>query len=273
MKAKYYIGIVTYLLISAFSVRAQSVEFASVRHSEGTAIIVNNYQTDYDYYYSSRISRFHRSYSTFTYYAPVFTETYWYNYQPNSWGISIYDGGGFGIGFSSGYPAYAYDYGYYGGWSEPYFSNSFYWGYSPAYYNYWYSPAVVNVRIGNSWPAPNYGHNGYGDHHNHNNNFYRPVRTSSNYYSSGNKSNNSAGNVSRRSTSASDNNSSGGETRRYQSPSKDRRVRDDGNSGEIVDNNDGSNNGNGGKAGAGKGTNVNTNPVTRSRTQYENSGR
>ena len=60
-------------------------------------VVVNNYYDDYDYYFSSRINRFHRSYTAFDYYAPVFTDSYWYNYQPYSWGVSIYGGGGFGL--------------------------------------------------------------------------------------------------------------------------------------------------------------------------------
>ena len=115
MKAKYHIGITGLLLIVASSLNAQVYETGNNRY-DGATVVVNNYQGDYDYYYSSRINRFHRSYSAFNYYAPVFTETYWYNYQPFSWGISIYGGGGFGIGYSYNFPVYSYGYGYYNGW-------------------------------------------------------------------------------------------------------------------------------------------------------------
>ena len=242
MKAKYNIGLISVLLIVASSLQAQMNDIDSYGY-DGATVTVNNYYGDYDYFYSSRISRFHRSYTSFNYYAPVFTETYWYNYQPYTWGISIYGGGGFGYGFSTGYPVYGYNYGYNRGWYEPYFSNSFFWGYAPVYYNYWYAPAVVNVRPGYNWHAPYYyGSNGHGEHHNHYNDYYRPANTSYGYYPSGNKSNNS-GNVSRRETATPGNNTSGSDTRRYLRPSKDRRVADDGNTGNNG-NNTGNNNGN-----------------------------
>ena len=59
----------------------------------------------------------------------MFTDSYWYNYQPFSWGISIYGGRGFGFGYSYNYPVY-YDYG----WNDPYFGSSYYWGYDPFFY-------------------------------------------------------------------------------------------------------------------------------------------
>ena len=72
MKSKYHIGLSLILLLASSSLNAQSVEFASNRHDGATTVVVNNYHNDYDYYYSSRINRFHRSYTSFNYYAPVF---------------------------------------------------------------------------------------------------------------------------------------------------------------------------------------------------------
>jgi hypothetical protein len=127
MKANFNIGIIAALLLTGSTLKAQVADMRDFRNDD--ARIVNNYYDDYDYYFSSRINRFHRSYSAFDYYSPVFTETYWYNYQPHSWGISIYGGGGFGIGYSYNYPVYNYGYGnFYGGY-EPYFGSSYYWGY------------------------------------------------------------------------------------------------------------------------------------------------
>jgi len=158
MKAKYYIGIISILLLTGSTVKGQIADMRDYRNDDAR-IVVNNYYDDYDYYFSSRINRFHRSYTAFNYYAPVFTDTYWYNYQPYSWGISIYGDSGFGIGYSYNYPVYNYDYGYnYGGY-DPYFGSSFYWGYDPFYYNNWY------------------GHN-----HNHGYNDYRPVYNTYNNY-------------------------------------------------------------------------------------------
>ena len=209
MKAKYYIGILSVLLLTISTVNAQIADMRDYRNDDAR-IVVNNYYDDYDYYFSSRINRFHRSYSTFDYYAPVFTDSYWYNYRPYSWGISIYGGDGFGFGYSFNYPFYNYDYGYnYGGY-DSYFGSSYYWGYNPFFYNNWYTPVIFNVRIRNRWSNNYYGWN----RHNHRFNDYRPgyntynnynypsTRYSSSGYSSGrrvdNFSESSSGNVSRR---------------------------------------------------------------------------
>jgi hypothetical protein len=109
MKAKYYIGIVSALLLFQLSVKAQNADYRDDR-SNDAKIVVNNYYNDYDYYYSSRINRFHRSFAAFDYYSPLFTDLYWYNYRPFSWGLSIYGGGfGFGLGLGIGF-GYSYNY-------------------------------------------------------------------------------------------------------------------------------------------------------------------
>jgi hypothetical protein len=190
MKTSYYIGILSVLMLTGSTVKAQIGDMQEYRNDD--ARIVNNYYDDYDYYFSSRINRFHRSYSAFSYYAPVFTETYWYNYQPYSWGISIYGGGGFGIGYSNNYPVYNSGYGY-DGWYDPYFGSSYSWGYNPFYYNSWYSPIVINIGIGNRWHNDYYGSNGHTNHYNnyrsdhYTNNSYNNYR-SSRYSSSDNQS-------------------------------------------------------------------------------------
>jgi hypothetical protein len=131
---------------------------------------------DFGYHYSSRISRFHHSYSSFEYYSPVFTESYWYNYEPYTWGLTIYSGGGFAnrYGHSWSYPAY-----YSTGWSAPGYYNSYYWGYDPFDYD-WYTPVVINVRIRNYNPnyrtkyitRYDYGYNSIRVIGNHNNSYY-----------------------------------------------------------------------------------------------------
>ena len=129
MKAKYYIGILSALLLAGSTVKAQYADNGYYGNDD-TRIIVNNYYDDYDYYYSSRINRFHRSYAVFDYYSPVFTDTYWYSYRPYTWGLSIYRGGlGFSMGYNTYYPVYyGYDwdyyYGYNYGWYDPYYSGS-----------------------------------------------------------------------------------------------------------------------------------------------------
>ena len=176
MKAKYYIGILSALVLSGMPVKAQYAGFGNYSNV-ASVTVTNNYHGDYDYYYSSRINRFHRSYVAFNYYSPVFTETYWYSYSPYTWGASIYRGGlGFNLGYNYYYPLYyGSDYFYDYGWYDPFFSSSYYRGYEP-YYAYWYTPVIVNLRFGNRWDNHYRGWNG----HNHMNdsywrNGYRPV--------------------------------------------------------------------------------------------------
>ena len=109
MKAKLYIRIIVVFMLTGLTVNAQT-NYAGDFRNDDAIVVVNNYYDNYDYYYSSRINRFHRSYTDFNYYAPVYTDAYWYNYQPFTWGISIYGGGGFGIGYATAYPVYNYGY-------------------------------------------------------------------------------------------------------------------------------------------------------------------
>ena len=64
--------------------------------STGNTYITNNYYDEddyYDYYYTSRIRRFHRDlYCGWGYYDPFYTNLYWYDYNPYNWGVSIYMG-------------------------------------------------------------------------------------------------------------------------------------------------------------------------------------
>ena len=96
-----------------------------------------NYDEDdyYDYAYSARIRRFHSPYVWSSYYDDFYTNLYWYNYNPMSWGTSIY------LGYSFWYPSY-YNHNPYWGYSSfgysPWGYN--YWGYNPYYYGWGYSP-------------------------------------------------------------------------------------------------------------------------------------
>src|SRR4030043_1283506 len=131
MKAKFYIGLISALLLAGSPMAAQFADDGF--RNDNTGLVINNYYyDDYDYYYASRINRFHRSYAAFDYYSPVFTEIYYYNYRPFSWGISIYGGGGFGFGLGHSYRYPVYNYG----WDDPYYGSSLYWGYEPYYYSY-----------------------------------------------------------------------------------------------------------------------------------------
>jgi hypothetical protein len=184
MKAKIYSVILSALLLAALPAKAQFADTRDFRNNDA-GLVVNNYYDDNDYYYSSRINRFHKSYAAFDYYSPVFTETYWYSYQPYSWGVSIYGRSGGGFGFSSNYPVYYYGWGtdyWYDhnyGWYDPYYGSSYYWGYDPYYYS-WYSPVIVNINVGYNWRSNHYW-NWYGQNHLYHN--HRPVyHTTNNYY-------------------------------------------------------------------------------------------
>lgn len=105
----------------------------------GDTYITNNYygdyyEDDYDYFYASRINRFHRPIWGFGYYDPFYTNMYWYNYDPFFFGTSIYAGwgwGGFyrpwGWGWNTGFG--------WGGWYNNWGWNG--WGYSPYCYSGW----------------------------------------------------------------------------------------------------------------------------------------
>jgi hypothetical protein len=81
---------------------------------KGNTYITNNYYDDYyDYEYSSRIRRFYTPAYGYGYYDPFYTNSYWYDYNPNSWGVSIY------LGYNWWAPSYYYysPFCYGGGWS------------------------------------------------------------------------------------------------------------------------------------------------------------
>jgi len=170
MKAKLYIGLISAMMLSGFSAKAQMAD----AREHGTGMEYNN-RGDYDYYYSSRINRFHRQYSTFTYFSPAYTDSYWYSSQPYSWGMSIYGGS---VGFGAGYPSYS-SYG----WNTPYYGDSFYYGSNPNYYGGWYSPVVVSINLGGWWPRAYYGWHGHNDYYygNNHNNYYNNNYYNNNY--------------------------------------------------------------------------------------------
>ena len=117
--------------------------------------ITNNYYGDYyedsDYFYASRIRRFHRNYGAWGYYDPFYTNMYYYNYDPFFWGTSIYVGAwpyygwgwnnwgwnsgfgwNYGLGWNSGW-------GWYGGFGMPACYGGWGGGYWNGYNNgYWH---------------------------------------------------------------------------------------------------------------------------------------
>jgi hypothetical protein len=208
MKAKLYIGILSAVLLPGFLAQSQIAD-SRYSNNNDAGLVINNYYDNYDYYYASRINRFHRSFSAFSYYSPIFTDSYWYNYEPYTWGLSIYGGGGIGFGLTYNYPFYNYG----DNWNYPLFNNYYSWGYDPYYYGYnpfyynrWYSPLVMNFGIRNyrthnyyNWYDRNHRDYDFRSVHNNYNNysndrsFYNNSRRNSPVSSSS-----SAGNVSRR---------------------------------------------------------------------------
>ncbi len=105
----------------------------------GNTYVTNNYNGDYyDYEYSSRIRRFYNPVYGYNYYDPYYTNSYLYDYNPSSWGVSIY------LGYNWWAPSsFYYDPFCYGGYSVGYGYNP-YWGYQPyshcgSYYNSYFS--------------------------------------------------------------------------------------------------------------------------------------
>lgn len=120
---------------------------------QGNTYVTNNYYDNYDdYYYSSRIKRFHRPYSGFGYYSNCYTDFYFYNHNPHYYGTSIYIGWGYPnyyyrpyhyyrpYPYYGYYPSYGYNpYGGYGGYYSGYhhgYANGYHHGYNDGYYGY-----------------------------------------------------------------------------------------------------------------------------------------
>ncbi|HQK67456.1 MAG TPA: hypothetical protein PLL94_04860, partial [Bacteroidales bacterium] len=202
MKAKLYISALSAVILSIIPAKVSSSD-KNYLSNGGTDIVINNYYDNYDYYYTSRIYRFHRSYTAFDYYSPVYTDVYWYTYRPFTWGVSIYGGGRLGFGFAINYPVYYSGWGYSWydyDWYYPYYGNSWYWGYNPYYYS-WYSPAIININIGYPWRYNHWWRNNYWAWNRHNNwwrNDYRPFHNDRyRYYASGYSSRDYSGRDSR----------------------------------------------------------------------------
>ena len=74
----------------------------------------------YDYYYSSRLRRFHGPHFGFSYYNNYFTNSFWYSQNPYNCGVSIY-----------------YGYNFWNPWYlDPWHNHNFGWGYH-SQHNHW----------------------------------------------------------------------------------------------------------------------------------------
>jgi len=113
---------------------------------DGNTYITNNYYSGdnyefneddyYDYAYAARLRRFHSPVYGYGYYNSYYTNTYWYDYNPFNWGVSIYlSYPWWGFGYSTyGYGGYGYGgYGY-GGYGGYYGGHHGYYGGHHGYY-------------------------------------------------------------------------------------------------------------------------------------------
>ncbi len=177
--------LLTTITIMSLTINASAIEdggYSGKGYQYGNqGVVVNNYYLDNGYEYASRINRFHRTYVSFDFYSPLFTDIFWYNYSPYTWGVSIYD-----------------DWYYYGSGASRYtwrsgFGGSYWWGYDPwrdynpwmGYgWSSWYNPGItysVNFYLGrphNHYPVT------WNNWHHHHNDHNRPVYNvyNNNYY-------------------------------------------------------------------------------------------
>jgi len=175
MKTKKILAVIATLTIALNATASDGTEISERKSNEygNQQVVVNNYYSDNGYEYSSRIKRFHSSFSSFDFYAPVYTETYWYHYTPYTWGVSIYD-----------------DWHYYGAGVSRYswrsgFGGSYWWGFDPMWnsdpwmgygWNSYYSPGFsygINLYLG----RPQYHYPVAWNRWNHHQHwdYYRPV--------------------------------------------------------------------------------------------------
>lgn len=167
---------------NGYSSEPQPSTTTTTQDPQGNTYITNNYYNDddyYDYAYSARLRRYYTPAIGYSYYDPYYTNSYWYDYTPASWGVSIYLGynwwapsyyysspfcyGG-GVSFGWGYNPWGYD-PWYGGWHNPYsYGHGYNHGYADGYwdgYNHGYSDGYYglgnpNPYYYNSYDATSY---------------------------------------------------------------------------------------------------------------------
>jgi len=120
----------------------------------------NYYSQDYDdYNYSAQLRRYDDNWgNNWGYYDDVYTNSYWYNYNPYAFGMSIY------------YPSYwAF------GWGYPYFG--FGWGFGYPYWGWGHGWGSWYGGWGRGWGCSAWG--GYYNSYDRNSNFVGPRTTPS----------------------------------------------------------------------------------------------
>lgn len=125
------------------------------------------YYDDYDYYYSSRVRRFHRPFYGFNFFDPVYVDMSYYDpfLSPGAT-VLIYD------------DVFAFN-NWYGGSRWNRWNNGFSWGIGFSPWSYGYNS--WNNFGWNSFGPSYYGYNNYGYGYNYNNGFYCPPTWGSGY--------------------------------------------------------------------------------------------
>jgi hypothetical protein len=121
----------------------------------------------YDYSYAARIRRFNTNYTTgLGYYDPFYTNIYYYDYNPISFGTSVYTTYGFwNPGFNT--MVYSRPFGWNLGFRQRMSWDPF-WGWNSAWYGYdpfwsWNNPWNWSSPYYSCWNSPWYWYNGWGN--------------------------------------------------------------------------------------------------------------
>jgi uncharacterized membrane protein YgcG len=122
----------------------------------------NDYQdyNDYDYYYSSRIRRFHRPFIDVDFFSPFYTG--FHVYDPFAWDAYYYPGASIYFNFGFGYNDY-YAWRRYNYWNR--WNNGFHWN------NWCYAPPAYYYSY-NAWCPPGPSYWGWGPQYHTYSNYY-----------------------------------------------------------------------------------------------------
>ncbi len=136
-----------------------------------------NYDDYYDNAYAARVKRFQQPLYGTSYYDSYYTNSYFYNYNPSSYGTSIYSSYNMGSPYGSGYGGY---YSPATTYNNPYY-NPYYNGYgSSMSYGMGYGNGMGYNPYGTGYGYNPYGMNGYGM----GNGYYNSPMYSTGYFNS-----------------------------------------------------------------------------------------
>ena len=139
--------------------------------TKAKTVVVYDESDYYDYAYTARIRRFDNPVIGVGYYDDYYTNMYWYTYNPNYWGVSIY------LGYNWWYPSWSWYY-------RPYYYS--YWGYYDPFFNPYWNPYWDPFYYGHHHHHHHhYGHHHHGHHHHYAwncNHYYNSLDRGSFYY-------------------------------------------------------------------------------------------